>query len=360
MRPNPTHMSRWRSSALREVHSSESTPTLVDDDTDNDGASDEHPATPENDHNDAVHVVSPPHEDGGIDRAHPPDVQDKDDAPPSSEDEEEEGVSEVTQSPKRLVVKSLKGLGLISKPSPLTLSKRIWAPTVLIADADDDACFRRQSGIPLLLNATDSRDHPLSRLIMANQWRALNRIKALAHFDLSDPSGYLTRRPCGTYLMTMTDLQAKRMSYFPGHPIRAYMFSRVELHSIPKICIALLRPLVILPHVSANRPRLIRIWLLTNPSFPEELLILFGNPTNPLISRSHWADFTRIFCLPLPSLLHLLTLFTPDGNPILLHKTFLSYSSFSDFCVFHVIASLFIALQRARDILYLRTATSPG
>ncbi|KAI5123638.1 hypothetical protein M0805_001671 [Coniferiporia weirii] len=138
VRPNPMHVSRWRASPLCSVHSSDSTPTLVDDDTD-EATSDEHPATPEN--NDG-HGTTPEVVDIGSQSRHPSGSRD---VPPASDDDDDDGNGDeygeenaegVFRKPKKLTVSTLKGFGLIAKPSPLTLSKRIWAPAALIADPD--------------------------------------------------------------------------------------------------------------------------------------------------------------------------------------------------------------------------------
>lgn len=119
-RPNPNLISRWRFSPLRPVHSSSSTPTLVDDDSDG-TTSDDHPATPEN------NGVGTPEMVGNVEG--PSDMHDH--VLSSDEDEEREG-----EGRKRATASTLKGLGLISKPNPLTLSKRVWAPPARIVESD--------------------------------------------------------------------------------------------------------------------------------------------------------------------------------------------------------------------------------
>ena len=126
-RPNPTLISRWRSSPMQLSASTESTPTLVDDDTDNEATSDDHPSTPEND----------------IDEGHFNNLQtvpsEAVEVPPSSEEDEEKEVEQLTLPPKKTGPSALKGLGLISKPNPSTLAKRTWAPPALIiADPEDE------------------------------------------------------------------------------------------------------------------------------------------------------------------------------------------------------------------------------
>ncbi|KAH8119207.1 hypothetical protein DFH11DRAFT_1686151 [Phellopilus nigrolimitatus] len=122
MRPNPMLVSRWRTSPVRSTHSSDSTPTLVDDDTD-EGTSDEHPATPENNGSTPEVVES---------------TETSHDMPPNSDDDEENenDAEDTARLPKRLTISTFKSFGLIAKPSPLTLSKRVWAPPALIADPD--------------------------------------------------------------------------------------------------------------------------------------------------------------------------------------------------------------------------------
>lgn len=133
LRPNPHSFSRWRASPLRSVHSSDSTPLLVDDDTDG-TLSDAHPTTPDN--NDGF--VSTPEivEDTPHDSRQ--NSVPKDLLSVSEEDNEVEEVDsdENARKPAKLSVSTLKGLGLISKPSPLALSKRIWAPQAQMADSE--------------------------------------------------------------------------------------------------------------------------------------------------------------------------------------------------------------------------------
>ncbi|EJD03160.1 uncharacterized protein FOMMEDRAFT_140883 [Fomitiporia mediterranea MF3/22] len=127
LRPNPNLVSRWRTSPLRAAHSSDSTPTLIDDDTD-ETASDGHPPTPENNGGATPEVV----DEAERQARHLSVVCDL--PPLSDEDEEVDDDGDVVE--KKNSVSTLKGLGLISRPNPLVLSKRIWAPPALIADPD--------------------------------------------------------------------------------------------------------------------------------------------------------------------------------------------------------------------------------
>lgn len=136
-RPNPTLVSRWRSSPMQLSASTESTPTLVDDDTDNEATSDEHPSTPENDidegHFNNLQTVPP----------EPVEV------PPSSEEDEAKEVEELTLPLKKTGPSTLKGLGLITKPNPSTLAKRTWAPLALIiADPEDEVTVPQELAEP--------------------------------------------------------------------------------------------------------------------------------------------------------------------------------------------------------------------
>ena len=133
LRPNPAFMSRWRSSpVMRYSGSTDSTPTLVDDDTDNDVASDEHPSTPENEMDDGRFDTPDVEAELPVECAY---VEN----PPSSEEEEEREVEKLTQTPKKPAPTTLKGAGLIIKPNPVTLAKRTWAPSALIiADPEDE------------------------------------------------------------------------------------------------------------------------------------------------------------------------------------------------------------------------------
>lgn len=134
-RPNPTFISRWRSNPMQYSPSTDSTPTLVDDDTDNDAASDEHPSTPENDIDEGRF--------GSVQTV--PDVVD---VPPSSEEDEEREVEQLTLAPKNSGPSVLKGLGLIAKPNPVTLAKRTWAPALIIADPEDEVTVPHELAEP--------------------------------------------------------------------------------------------------------------------------------------------------------------------------------------------------------------------
>lgn len=146
MRPSPAVVSRWRSSPLRHSYSSESTPTLVDDDTDNDVTSDEHASTPENDvlavdMASAESVPASPHVDL-IDL-----LSDSDD-----------DVIEIPSLPKKHSISSgLKGLGLGLKPSPLALSRRTWAPTTAFNDDPDDGMKASQSSTENVLYGSSKK-----------------------------------------------------------------------------------------------------------------------------------------------------------------------------------------------------------
>lgn len=132
-RPNPNVVSRWRSDLERGNGYSANTPNLVADDTDNEITSDEHPTTPDHDALGDTHVRSMEEVEGVISEDSTGTTSDE--LPPASDAEED------TRVPPKLTIPTLKSLGLISRPSPITLSKRIWAPPALIADPDDDVAF---------------------------------------------------------------------------------------------------------------------------------------------------------------------------------------------------------------------------
>lgn len=130
LRPNPNQVSRWRASPLRASHSLESIPTLVDDDT-SEATSDEHPSTPEN----RSGLGSTPEVVDDVER-HSQDPSEVCEVPPTSDEEEVDRHEHNDSRPQKTTISAFKGLGLIYKPSPLALSKRIWAPPALIADPD--------------------------------------------------------------------------------------------------------------------------------------------------------------------------------------------------------------------------------
>jgi hypothetical protein len=157
MRPSPVVVSRWRSSPLRNSYSVESTPMLIDDDTDdNEVTSDEHASTPENEtpadvivNVEDIDTASSSAASGESVPASP--RVDLTALPSDTEDEVVEvhshSASSVSKTPKSTMSSGLKGLGLGLKPSPLALSRRIWAPTAaIIIDGDDDVVV--SSGSP--------------------------------------------------------------------------------------------------------------------------------------------------------------------------------------------------------------------
>ncbi|KLO20359.1 hypothetical protein SCHPADRAFT_2227 [Schizopora paradoxa] len=141
VRPNPCSISRWRSS----YGSFESTPTLVDDDTD-DNASDIHPSTPpDNGVNDDIVVDSI----AEVSTTYPlgtPEV------PPES-DSESEVVEKIP--PPKLTVSTI---GLFSKPNPVELARRIWAPLTPTVDSaeDDPRTPQRRSNLSNALSSPES------------------------------------------------------------------------------------------------------------------------------------------------------------------------------------------------------------
>lgn len=114
VRPNPCRISRWRSS----YGSSESTPTLVDDDTD-DNASDIHPSTPP-DNGDSIVETSSTHPLGTPE------------APPDSESEGD--IVEKAPPPKL----SVSTIGLLLRPNPVEMARRIRAPVTPTFDTTVD------------------------------------------------------------------------------------------------------------------------------------------------------------------------------------------------------------------------------
>jgi len=143
VRPNPCRISRWRSSY---GSSSEGTPTLVDDDTD-DNASDIHPSTPPDNGSNvdvvvdaSVEILSPNH-------LGTPEV------PPDSDSEGD--VLEKVAPPKKL---SVSTSGLFSKPNPGQLAKRIWASSALVVECAEDEPRTPERGLSLgsALSSPDS------------------------------------------------------------------------------------------------------------------------------------------------------------------------------------------------------------
>ncbi|OCB86840.1 hypothetical protein A7U60_g6013 [Sanghuangporus baumii] len=166
LRPNPNLISRWRASPLRAAYSSSSTPTLVDDDSDG-ATSDEHPATPENNGARTPEVMENVEEATDI----------HEHALSSDEDEEMDD-----DDVKKGAGSTLKGLGLISKPNPLTLAKRVWAPPARIVESD---CEDLNSSSSQDMKAKNRKGHDSfeERMVGSSQSGG-----PIAHTSLSDIS----------------------------------------------------------------------------------------------------------------------------------------------------------------------------
>ncbi|TDL21311.1 hypothetical protein BD410DRAFT_789738 [Rickenella mellea] len=123
-RPNPGLMSRWRTTPPSSTHSQESTPTLLDDGTDDDTRSDAQPATPERD-SDMPDVKQTELEDTPRRSKLAHSVPET----PVIGMDDSDGESEiVVRQPRRpSIIPPLRGLGLYQRPSPIALAKRIWS-----------------------------------------------------------------------------------------------------------------------------------------------------------------------------------------------------------------------------------------
>ena len=156
-RPNPALVSRWRSSPMCSAHSSESTPTLVDDDTD-EATSDEHPTTPEHD----VRCEKPDDLETATTCSRSMIQSDTEDLHPVSDEDEGNEIDGFMQSQERVSAPVLKSMGLISKPSPLAIAKRVWAPPALIVADPDDEDFFSPLHEPSTPQHTDRRSLPIT------------------------------------------------------------------------------------------------------------------------------------------------------------------------------------------------------
>lgn len=155
--PNPCFVSRFRHSSSHPVRTDSSTPSLVEDESDETGTSDGNPCTPQN----LDHLASTPDfvnqelTHGNADMLEPsPELGGRD------------GSDDAEGGENKLKVSTLKGLGLISKPSPIVLSKQVWSPRVALADGctDDDDGVQIISRSPITPRRTQSNSSTVETL----------------------------------------------------------------------------------------------------------------------------------------------------------------------------------------------------